>query len=329
LINRLEILDFAREFGLSANVVEKDYVIGWLLAGIASHPDISRSWIFKGGTCLKKCYFETFRFSEDLDFTLTDPGQLNEEFLVRSFHQISDWVYAESGIEIPQDTVRFEIYRNPRGNLSTQGRVGYRGPMGRRGDAPRVKLDLTNDEILVLEPVVREVHHPYSDRPENGIHIACYCFEEVFAEKLRALAERERPRDLYDVVNLYRHDELKADREAIFDTLQKKCAFKGIAVPTLAPLEGQSERNELESEWGNMLGHRCRHCLPLNNSGKNSLIFLVGCMGALRKLPDPQFRLPLLRLTKSGGRPQWLPPGTPLRPWRAFGLQRLTAFAWS
>jgi len=30
------------------------------------------SWAFKGGTCLKKCYFETYRFSEDLDFTLTE-----------------------------------------------------------------------------------------------------------------------------------------------------------------------------------------------------------------------------------------------------------------
>ena len=38
----------------------------------ASAPEALReSWLFKGGTCLKKC-FETYRFSEDLDFTLTD-----------------------------------------------------------------------------------------------------------------------------------------------------------------------------------------------------------------------------------------------------------------
>jgi predicted nucleotidyltransferase component of viral defense system len=303
LINRLEILDFAREFGLSANVVEKDYVIGWLLAGIGSHPDISQSWIFKGGTCLKKCYFETFRFSEDLDFTLTDPGQLSEEFLVRSFQQISDWVYAESGIEIPQDTVRFEIYRNPRGNLSAQGRVGYRGPMGRRGDAPRVKLDLTNDEVLVLEPVVREVHHPYSDRPENGIHIACYCIEEVFAEKFRALAERERPRDLYDVVHLYRHDELKADREAIFDTLQKKCAFKGIAVPTLATLEGQSERNELESEWGNMLGHQLPALPPFEQFWKELPRVFGWLEGRIEKVARPAIQVAAVAVDED-----WRPP---------------------
>jgi predicted nucleotidyltransferase component of viral defense system len=32
----------------------------------------TESWVFKGGACLKKCYFETYRFSEDLDFSLRD-----------------------------------------------------------------------------------------------------------------------------------------------------------------------------------------------------------------------------------------------------------------
>ena len=48
LIDRREILDFARGLELSANVVEKDYVIGWLLAGIANHSDLSPAWVFKG-----------------------------------------------------------------------------------------------------------------------------------------------------------------------------------------------------------------------------------------------------------------------------------------
>jgi Nucleotidyl transferase AbiEii toxin, Type IV TA system len=53
-------------------VVEKDYVLGWILAGIYGHEELAESWVFKGGTCLKKCYFETYRFSEDLDFTLRE-----------------------------------------------------------------------------------------------------------------------------------------------------------------------------------------------------------------------------------------------------------------
>jgi predicted nucleotidyltransferase component of viral defense system len=256
LIDRQEVMDFSREFGLSPQVIEKDYTLGWLLAGIAAHPDIGQSWAFKGGTCLKKCYFETYRFSEDLDFTLTNPDHLNEAFLLETFNQVSEWVYESIGIEIPAETIRFDVYANPRGNNSAQGKVGYRGPLQRRGDAPRIKLDLTDDEVLVLDPVMREVHHPYTDRPDGGIHVLSYDFEEVFAEKIRALAERERPRDLYDVVHLYRRDGLNPDRSLILSTLAEKCQFKGIDLPTMEILTNQPEREDLEADWEHMLAHQ-------------------------------------------------------------------------
>ena len=51
MIDRQEILEFAGEVGLDANVVEKDYVLGWMLAGISQHPRTRETWLFKGGTC--------------------------------------------------------------------------------------------------------------------------------------------------------------------------------------------------------------------------------------------------------------------------------------
>ena len=141
MIYKSEIMDFSREFGLVANVIEKDYVLGWILAGISNHTEVGPSWVFKGGTCLKKCYFETYRFSEDLDFTLTESSHLNQEFLVKCFEEISEWVYDATGIEIPKDLIRFDVYENNRSGMSAQGRIGYRGPMQPRGDLPRIKLD--------------------------------------------------------------------------------------------------------------------------------------------------------------------------------------------
>ena len=176
--------------------------------------------------------------------------------MISSFKEVTEWIYESTGIEIPGETIRFDIYTNPRGAISVQGKIGYRGPLRPGGDLPRIKLDLTNDEILVLEPVSRRVHHPYSDDPYEGIHINCYCFEEVFAEKIRALAERERPRDLYDVVHLYRHNEIISDREVVLSTLEEKCRFKEIEMPNMGILEGKPEREELESEWRNMLAHQ-------------------------------------------------------------------------
>jgi predicted nucleotidyltransferase component of viral defense system len=154
-------MDFSREFGLGPQVIEKDYVLGWILSGINRHAAIKDNWVFKGGTCLKKCFFETYRFSEDLDFTITNGEHLDPEFLKRTFSEVVDWVYGEAGLEIPAERIRFLTYENPRGKTAVEGRIYYRGPLQRRGDMARVKLDISADELLVLEAVQREVHHPF------------------------------------------------------------------------------------------------------------------------------------------------------------------------
>jgi len=43
LIDQQKIIEFSREVGLAANVVEKDYVIGWVLAGISDNPEPASS----------------------------------------------------------------------------------------------------------------------------------------------------------------------------------------------------------------------------------------------------------------------------------------------
>lgn len=255
MIDRHELTELARELSLRLEVVEKDYVLGWLLAGISANEALAQHWVFKGGTCLKKCYFETYRFSEDLDFTITEEAQIDEGFLLAAFREISEWIYEESGIEIPADQIRFKITDIPGGKYA-EVRVYYVGPLQQRRNLARIKFDLTSKERLVLAPEEREVHHPYSDRPEGGIHVLSYCFEEVFAEKVRALAERERPRDLYDVVHLYRHDEIRPDRSVVMNTLREKCAFKNIPVPNKDSLIRLDAREKLLAEWKDMLAHQ-------------------------------------------------------------------------
>ena len=76
MIRKQDILDRAAEWQLRPDIVEKDYVLGWLLAGLAVHPETRTYWILKGGTCIKKCYFETYRFSEDLHISLLPRGAI-------------------------------------------------------------------------------------------------------------------------------------------------------------------------------------------------------------------------------------------------------------
>ncbi len=261
MIDRREILDLAAQTSLTPHVIEKDYVLGWMLAGIYAHEKLADSWIFKGGTCLKKCFFETYRFSEDLDFTLRDEAHLNETFLKRVFAEVGTWVYDETGIEIPTDQQEFDVYRNPRGNLSCQGKISYKGPVSPTRPLPRIKLDLTADERIVLPPETIEIYHPYSDAPEEGIEVLAYDYVEAFAEKFRALAERTRPRDLYDVVNLYRNAEARPEQQQFVTVLREKCAFKGIQLPQLANIE--LHRGTVEAGWTSMLNHQLPALLPV------------------------------------------------------------------
>ena len=91
MIPKAEILAVATETGLLPSTVEKDYALGWVLFGIGQHGALGR-WYFKGGTCLKKCYFDTYRFSEDLDFTVPADAAYDAEKMRQGLFDIAEWV---------------------------------------------------------------------------------------------------------------------------------------------------------------------------------------------------------------------------------------------
>mgnify|MGYP003564919795 FL=1 len=256
MITKAELLSLAQEKSLRPDIVEKDYVLGWVLAGISAHPKLKNDWLFKGGTCLKKCFFETFRFSEDLDFTLTNSNHLDPTFLQSVFSQISEWVYEHSGIEMPESLQSFEVLTNSRGHLIGQGKIAYQGPISPK-PLPRIKIDLVATEKITSTPIRASVFHPYSDQPQGGIHVLSYAYEEIFAEKVRALIDRTRPRDLYDVVCLFINSPKLPKPKKLRNQISEKCRFKDISFPPSTGIERQ--HREISQSWGPMLGHQ----LPL------------------------------------------------------------------
>ena len=50
-------------------IVEKDLYVHNLLSNLFSAQYFKENFLFKGSTCLEKCYLGYYRFSEDLDFT--------------------------------------------------------------------------------------------------------------------------------------------------------------------------------------------------------------------------------------------------------------------
>jgi len=281
MIEKNEILAFARDLSLNPDTVEKDYALSWLLFGINNNK-ATREWVFKGGTSLKKCFFETFRFSEDLDFTLRDNSQLDADFLLSEFISITENLRNEIGIEFFPDQFRFKVIDKGNGNFSAQGKIHYNGPLNRKHGVASIKLDLTTDEILVLKPVSRRVFHPYSDEPGQGIHANCYAFEEVVAEKIRALAQRIRPRDLYDVIHFFRNREMINKPQLVYDVLGKKCDYKDIAIPTFQYIEDHEKLDELEPQWENMLAHQLPALPPMQSFWADLEPFLDWLIGTLR-----------------------------------------------
>jgi predicted nucleotidyltransferase component of viral defense system len=252
MISKEQLQLLAAEWQLTEEVVEKDYVLGWLLWGIGTDQVLGDRWVFKGGTCLKKCYLETYRFSEDLDFTVTDAGPLTESEVLPVLNPILDRVRQASGIDFRGRAPRIQMRPNGR---SAEGAVYYQGPRGAPGVA-RVKLDLTRNEVVVQPPVLRPISHPYYDSLPEPSEIRCYAFEELFAEKLRAMGERSRPRDLYDIINLFRRDDLRRLPELVASVLVRKCQFKDVPVPTYELLSVSEYRPDLEASWEHMLRHQ-------------------------------------------------------------------------
>jgi len=258
MISRVGLDDRVREWGLREDIVEKDYVLGWLLWGIGSEPALREPWVFKGGTCLKKCYVETYRFSEDLDFTVLDGGPVAPDDVLPILRRMLDRVNQESGIDFAGQPPRLRL--RP-GRNAVEGRVYYVSPRAAPGPAS-IKLDLDGEELLLREAEWRPIPHPYDDALPEPATVRCYSFVEVFAEKLRAMGERGRPRDLYDIVNLFRRPVLRPQRLALRTLLTEKCNHKGCAVPTLAALQSADTRDELEAEWQNMLAHQLPQLPP-------------------------------------------------------------------
>jgi predicted nucleotidyltransferase component of viral defense system len=250
----------AQQEALRPTTVEKDYVLGWVLYGISAHVRLAR-WVFKGGTCLKKCFFETYRFSEDLDFTVPSDERLTSEMIRSSLHDICDWISQETGIDFPSDRLILEEYTNKQGTTSYEVRLSYVGPLRFVGQRmQRVKFDLTQHELLVDPPDHRAVFHRYTDHIEPAPKVACYSVNEILAEKTRALYERQgRARDVYDVVHISRNSRDEIDPRRALHILRQKFAFKHLPAPTVKDILARIDADVLRRNWNDQLAHQ----LPL------------------------------------------------------------------
>ncbi len=190
MIKPREIQSKARDAKVRDQQIEKDYILSWILQGIAQHKILSKSIVFKGGTVLKKVYFEDYRFSEDLDFTLLNDTTSNDQ-IFGWFREVFEYVREEANI--PLDIIDDNEHED--GGINFY--ITFIGPLGGQGNNKRVKIDISRHEKIVFNMVFQNVKISYSDQEPH--QLLCYPLEEVLVEKLRSLMQRMQARDFYDI----------------------------------------------------------------------------------------------------------------------------------
>jgi len=254
MISEAEIRRVAAQKEIDPMIIDLDYSLGWLLLGLTNTSKWSQSCVFKGGTCLRKCYFPDYRFSEDLDFTMiyfVTPDDLGEWIT-----QSAEWVADQQGPNFLSQPNRLEIVNDDYGNETYQARVYFRGSL-RWGGPPRaIKLDVTRAEIVTLPAVEKPIIHPYSDgNLFEGNHISCYSLEEIVAEKMRAIAGQRRfavSRDIYDIYQILT---LGVDMDRVYEVLPQKFIAKELDSRQFDVRLLEKRRKEYERDWNNRLNY--------------------------------------------------------------------------
>lgn len=190
----------ADEDRLPAPTVERDYVLAHVLTAIAER-DQEQQLVFKGGTSLRLCHFEDYRYSADLDFSLTD-GVDTEGATRLIAEALSDC----------QDRIGLALLEL---DERVPPRIKYVGPLGAK---PRfLKLDLAADE-LVEDTTILPIKRRYEDQEDGRCRV--YTLEEITAEKLRCVMQRLQCRDLCDLYELLVVNEV--DAEAVWPLFVRK-----------------------------------------------------------------------------------------------------------
>ena len=217
MIKSGEIQQKARKIGVRDQQIEKDYILSWILFGISKHERLSKAIVFKGGTVLKKIYFEDYRFSEDLDFTLLN-NETENEMIFEWFKEIFDFIKEEANI--PLEIINDNEHED--GGINFY--ISYIGPLGGQGSNKKVKVDISRIEQLVFEPVTKNVFTDYSDLEEH--QLLCYPLEEILVEKMRSVMQRMQARDFYDIWYLLEIHEM--DIDFYINEFKAKCESKDL-----------------------------------------------------------------------------------------------------
>lgn len=176
--------------------VEQDLVISKALVDIFSHPVLGNALAFRGGTALYKLHLTpAARYSEDIDLVQISPEPAGD--VMDALHEVLDpWL------------------GNPRYKQS-EGRITFSFRFDSEDASPvplRLKVEINTREHFSVFGVTSVPFSVCSRWFEGKCQIRSYVLEELLGSKLRALYQRRKGRDLFDLALALNNPEADADR---------------------------------------------------------------------------------------------------------------------
>ncbi len=242
------VTDISKKEGIGWAIVEKDYFLTLLLEGVSHVPVLEENLVFKGGTALRKAYFFSYRYSEDLDFTLKQKLSGKE---VRSALE-SAFMYLKQ--EHNADFRLRDFNSKPH---FTDIKAQF---IGLKGNKNSIAMDLTGDEAILDETKARVIANPYYEREFSML---VYSLEEILAEKLRSLLQRTRVRDYYDVWFLL-GGENKFDAVKLREIFLQKVAYKKLSFTGAEQFLEQEKLAQAEAYYESQLTNQLKQLPPFS-----------------------------------------------------------------
>ena len=206
--------------------VEQDMIICRGMVEIFRHPLLSRTLMMRGGTALHKLFFKPAqRYSEDIDLVQLESGPIGPIF--DALHEVmTSWLgkpQRKLGPGVVNLTYRFASEIAPARPL-------------------KLKVEINSREHFhIMEPLAR--HFPMTSPWFSGeCDVRTFGLEELLATKLRALYQRRKGRDLFDLwLGL---TEGQADAPRVVDMFQRYMQASGLTVTRDAFMANLAEKKK-------------------------------------------------------------------------------------
>ena len=276
MIKQAEIKKISELYGVPKSQIDKDWVLSYMLYAITSLPELKDIVIFKGGTCLRKCYFPDYRFSEDLDFTILDSQFIFTNKIVNKITKRATELSFDDEFNrgILFKLKKIEATQSKDIEQGYKVFIHYWGADHRKNDMPSenkanchhtVKIDINHTEEIIFPVKQLSVNHNYSDKMIfDNYKVNTYSIEEILSEKLRSLIQRKyiSPRDCYDIWYLKNNIE-NLDWSIIKSGFLKKAENKQISFESTEQLLNPRKEKILKAHWNTQLANQfSKHKVP-------------------------------------------------------------------